>query len=189
MSQGRTVARVVRIAFFLAVCGAIGGCQQWSTYPPIEMPITARMQRPAAEPVPNIIAISIQYAEDRLGVEKGLPINLPEGVPASVYEKVFAHLGGGRPMTQPGERAIHIKEVRTRGMDAQVDMLYPRSDGLYQFATLTLGHYVFEKWQVRSVRKWGVPAVPPVPNYVAPPPPKEKEEKPETPTGDTSENK
>jgi hypothetical protein len=179
MSQGRKLQESFAAPFmlmvkamFMVVVAVGNGCQQFSTYPPVELPVAARLQRPAAEPVPTIIARSVEYVRERFGVAGDLPLNLPEGVPASVYDKVFARLGGGEPMMQPGQRAIHIVQVRTRGMDAQVDLIYPRPDGPHQEVTLTLGHYVFQKWQVRSVRKWGVPVhSPPPPHYVAPPPP------------------
>ena len=88
-----------------------------------------------------------------------------------VYEKVFTHLDGGRPMQIPGERAIHITEVRTRAMHAQVDMMYPTPKGFYQFVTLTLERSVLESWRVKSERKWAMRDVrPPTPNFVPPPP-------------------
>ena len=119
----------------------MGGCQQYATYPPVE--VTARMQRPAAEPVPTIIADAVLYARDNFVGGQALPINLPEEVPATVYEKVFTHLDGGRPMQIPGERAIHITEVRS----------------------------VLESWRVKSERKWAMRDVrPPTPNFVPPPP-------------------
>lgn len=147
----------------------MGGCQQYATYPPVE--VTARMQRPAAEPVPTIIADAVLYARDNFVGGQALPINLPEEVPATVYEKVFTHLDGGRPMQIPGERAIHITEVRTRAMHAQVDMMYPTPKGFYQFVTLTLERSVLESWRVKSERKWAMRDVrPPTPNFVPPPP-------------------
>lgn len=168
MNTGR-IGGILRCGAGFGLLAAIAtGCQQYATYPPVE--ITAKLQRPAAEPVPTIIATSVQYARDNFVASKTLPINLPEGVPPSVYDKVFTHLGGGQPLQSPEEEAIHITQIRTRGMDAQVDMTYPRTDGLYQLVTLTLEHNLMEKWHVISVRKWALRDVEaPKPNYVARP--------------------
>jgi hypothetical protein len=164
----RSSASGLLAAAFLLI-GLASGCQQWSTYPPVEL--TARLQRPAAEPVPTVIAESIRYAREKFLDGRDLPINLPQGVSAAVYDKVFAHLGGGRPMQAAGESAIHITEVRTRAMNAQVDMIYPRADGIHQFVTLTLEHGMFEKWRVVRSKPWVMrDVVPPGPNYVSPPP-------------------
>ena len=180
MSMGR-ISGFSRCAVVLGLLAALtAGCQQYATYPPVE--ITAKLQRPAAEPVPTIIATSVQYARDNFVASKTLPINLPEGVPPSVYDKVFTHLGGGQPLQSPEEEAIHITEIRTRGMDAQVDMTYPRTDGLYQLVTLTLQHSLMQKWHVKSMRKWALRDVEaPKPNYVARPAP------PPTPTQEPTE--
>lgn len=145
-----------------------GGCQQWSTYPPVE--VTSRLQRPAAEPLPTIIADSIKYTREHYTNGQDLPINLPTGMPASVYDKVIAHLGAGQPMQSSGEKAVHITEVRTRGFDAAVDLMYPRSDTLYQPVTLTLQRSVLAGWRVIATRTWQYKdATPPGPNFTAPP--------------------
>jgi hypothetical protein len=100
-----------------------------------------------------------------------------------VYDKVFTHLGGGHPLMSPEEEAIHITQIRTRGMDAQVDMTYPRTDGLYQLVTLTLEHSVMTKWHVKSFRRWALRDVEaPKPNYVAAPVQEKPAEPAATPT-------
>lgn len=162
MTHGRMCPAWTILAF-LTACFA--GCQQWSTYPPVEL--TARLNRPAAEPVPTVIAQAIGYARAQYLNGEEFPINLPKGVPAEVYDKVFEKLGGGRPMERPDEKAIHITEVRTRALNAQVDMIYSRPDGVPQFVTLSLEHGVFEKWRVTSARPWAIRNVEvPEPNYV-----------------------
>jgi hypothetical protein len=147
-----------------------------ATYPAVE--VTGKYQWPSAEPVPRILAVCYDYAQDRFVSSEPLPINLPEGVPADVYEKVFAHLNKEhpsgtsvyRPMIFPDEKAVHFTEVRTRGTHAQVDMIYPTQHGFNQFVTLTLDRSVLEPWKVRSERKWVTRNLKaPTPNYVAPP--------------------
>jgi hypothetical protein len=164
------------LASTIAMCGLhLGGCQQMATYPGVE--VTAKYQRPAAEPVPTIIAVSAKYIRDHYLDGRDLPINLPEGVPSTVYDKVFTHLDGGRPMVFPDEQAIHFTEIRTRTMNAQVDVIFPDSGGFNQFYTLSLEHSVLEKWHVKSERKWAMGAIKtPAPNYVAPEPEQPKEQ-------------
>src|SRR5437773_2216679 len=93
-------------------------------------------------------------------------------MPSSVYDKVIAHLGAGQAMQSAGEKAVHVTEVRTRGFDATVDLMYPRTDALYQPVTLTLQRSVLEGWRVIGTRTWQYKdAKPPAPNLEAPPPP------------------
>src|SRR5262245_20803381 len=79
MNTGRISGILGCAAVGALLAAAVTGCQQYATYPPVE--VTAKLQRPAAEPVPTIIATSIQYARDNFVASKTLPINLPAGVP------------------------------------------------------------------------------------------------------------
>jgi hypothetical protein len=159
------------------VCGfglCLSGCTQWSTYPPIET-TQALSNRPAARPVPAVMAASITYAQQRYLTGEEAAINLPEGTPAEAYEAVLAKLGGGRPMLLPGEPTIHIQEVRTRGFDAQTDLIYQKSNGFYQLVTLTLRGNMMETYRVTSARPWQVRHLAaPGPHYVPPPAPVEQ---------------
>ena len=174
--KGRTLAT---LALLGAALSAAAGCSPWSTYPPVEVSAAQKLTRPTFEPVPTVMATAIRYARSTYLEGREVAINLPRGAPAEAYDKVFAKLdaegGGGRPMTVPGEPALHIVEVRTRAMDAQVDLIYPRADGLNQFVTLTLRREVFEDWRVKSARPWRLRNVElPQPNYVPPPATDEK---------------
>jgi hypothetical protein len=171
-------------ALALVVTAMFGGCQQFATYPGVE--VTSGFQRADAEPVPTILACSARYARDRYMNGEMLPINLPEKTPASVYDKTIAHLTSDknvelvpecRPMIFPEEPAIHFTEIRTRAMHAQVDMIYPTSGGFYQFVTLTLERSVLEPWRVKGERKWLVRKIEvPVPNFEPAPPEEDPKE-------------
>ena len=187
MNYGRSLInrnRVVFASLALLALTALGGCQQFATYPGVE--VTSGFQRADAEPVPTILACSVRYARDRYLDGEMLPINLPEKTPASVYDKTIAHLTGGkteeplpecRPMIFPEERAIHFTEIRTRAMHAQVDMIYPTKDGFYQFVTVTLERTVIHPWRVKGDRKWLVRKIEvPGPNFVPAPPEEEPTE-------------
>jgi hypothetical protein len=157
----------------LALCTlgfCVSGCAQWSTYPPIET-TQALTNRPASRPIPAIMATSYIYVRESYMHGEDAAINLPEGTPAQAYEAVLAKLGGGQPMMRAGEPTIHIQEVRTRGFDAQTDLIYQKSDGFYEMVTLTLRGNLMEKYQVVSAHEWQLPNLAaPSPNYVAPPP-------------------
>lgn len=159
-------------------CGglAFAGCAQWATYPPVETKAARMMTRAeTAEPLPTIMALSIDYVRTEYVAGQDLPVNLPAGTSAEAYNKIFSKVKDGRggttihPMTKPGEPAICITEVRTRAFDAEVDVIYPRADGLNQLATLKLQREVFKEWAVKSARPWQLRNVQlPEPTYVAP---------------------
>lgn len=161
---------------------ALSGCAQWSTYPPVET-TKALTNRPAARPVPAIMAASIKYAQERYLSDSDAAINLPEGTSAQAYDAVFAKLGGGRPMLIANEPTIHIQEVRTRGFDAQADLIFQKSDGFYQMVTLTLRGNMMEQYRVTGARTWQIRNMAaPGPNYVPPPMPTQVAGKSETAT-------
>lgn len=168
----------------IAALGMLGGCQQFATYPGVE--VTSKFQRADAEPVPTILACCVRYARDRYLNGEILPINLPEKTPASVYDKTIAHLTSGkngdalpecRPMIFPDEPAIHFTEIRTRAMHAQVDMIYPTENGFHQFVTLTLERTVMQPWRVKGERKWLVRGVEVPPPHFVPAPEEDPKEK------------
>jgi hypothetical protein len=146
------------------------GCSPWATYPPVESKTAQALTKPTFEPVPTVMAVAIDYARDNYTPGKELPINLPDGADWEVYDKVFTKLAhGGTPMTKRGEPALCIQEVRTRAFEAQVDVVYPRADGLNQLVTLSLEREVFKDWRVKSARPWQIRNVEmPDPHYVGP---------------------
>lgn len=168
MFQGRDTNSLRNLALSVLVAGALGltGCQQYATYPPVE--VTAHMQRPEAEPVPTIIAQTVVYARERYTISADLPLNLPEHMTAATYDRVFAHLQGGQPMQHAAESALHITAVRTRGQHAQVDLVFPATSGFHESCTIELERGLFEEWRVTGARKWAFGRVqPPSPNYGA----------------------
>jgi hypothetical protein len=59
--------------------------------------------------------------------------------------------------------------VRTRAFEAEVDVVYPRADGLNQLVTLELERELFKDWRVKSARPWQLRNVEmPEPTYIAP---------------------
>jgi hypothetical protein len=124
------------------------------------------------EPLPTVMALAIDYARAEYVPGKDYPVNLPAGSGWQSYEKVFEKTqGDDTPMKTVGEAALHITQVRTRAFDAEVDLVYPRGDGLNQLVTMKLNREVFEDWRVISARLWQIRDVEiPDPTYTPPTP-------------------
>jgi hypothetical protein len=154
----------------LAGMGSLAGCSSWSTYPQVETKAARVFSQPTREPVPTIMAAALNYTQREYTVGKELPINLPDGCNWEAYQRVFERVSGEpRPMLKAGEPAIAITEVRTRAWDAEVDLVYPRGDGLNQLVTIDLSRDVTKPWHVKSARLWQIRDVTlPDPTYVAP---------------------
>jgi len=160
---------MLRFLTLLIAMSLLGACSPWSTYPPIEVKTATKLSRETWEPVPTVMAVAVKYAREHFTPDEDLPVNLPEGTPAAVYDKVFLKLGYGRPLLNAGEKAVHIKEVRTRGFNAQVDLIYTKSTGMNQLVTLTLSRTLVESWRVTGSRPWQLRDFQaPPPNYVPP---------------------
>ena len=185
MKHGCWKNRWMMLAAALGFAMVCSGCSPWSTYPEVEVKAATKMTKPTWEPVPSVIAAAVHYARDHFTPNEDLAVNLPESTPAEVYEKVFAKLGYGRPLLNPADRAIHIREVRTRGFDGQVDLVYARADGMNQLVTITLARSVLESWRVTDSRPWQLRNfAAPQPNYVPPPIVEEKTEPTEPAPGE-----
>lgn len=161
---------MLRLAPLLAAASLLTACSPWSTYPPVEVKTATKLTRETWEPVPTVMAAAVRYARDRFTPDEDLPVNLPEGTPSTVYDKVFAKLGYGRPLLNAGEKAVHVTEVRTRGFNAQVDLVYTKPTGMNQLVTLTLTRTLVDPWHVTGSRPWQLrDFTVPAPNYVPPP--------------------
>jgi hypothetical protein len=144
----------------------LGGCTPWATYPAIEGATGAK--NPTMQPIPNLMAEGIwhAYVRDRGGDSRDIVFNLPPDTPAIVYESVQKKLGGGRPMTEPGEPAYHVTEVRIRATEAEVDVIRP-GDGTPQQVTLFFKQDVIKGYQLARTRAWRYPVSTPWPAYPA----------------------
>jgi hypothetical protein len=153
----------LRITLLLLCLTCVMGCSAWATYPPI--PGAMQIGRPELEPVPSIMAEAIRFSNERY-VEMDEPVfNLPEGTPDHVYESVRRRLRGGSVMRDADELAIHVQQVRVRTNQAQVDVLFPRDDGLHQLVTLHMRQKLFQVYEVQSTRLWRIHNDPPPPHF------------------------
>jgi hypothetical protein len=159
---------------------AITGCAPWVTYPPIEG--AAHLGHSEIEPVPSIITESIRFANERFTkMEDEIVFNLPAGATAALYHDVANRLRNARPMTEDDDFAIHIAEVRVRATNAEVDVVYPRADGLYEMVTLTLRQRLLNHYRVLHSRLWRIHVEAPTANYVPPTPRPIRQPTPEEP--------
>lgn len=153
---------------FLCIAVFLGACTPRITVPSPQG--TVSMGTIATEPVPTVMAKSIQFANEWYGTDQQPVINLPRGTPPEVYAVVIRRMGEGVPMTDASQKAFHIEAVRISGTTAEVDMIHPGTIGEYQSVTIYLDDAMFRGWQVNNSRPWRFRVTPPQPNYVAPQP-------------------
>ncbi len=150
----------------IAALVPLAGCAPFATYPPDEGALLRSIPR---EPVPGLMAEAIRYTHENYGGASGddFAVNLPQGTPDRVYDRVLERLGSAHAMDDPGESAYHVTKVRVRGMKATVDVFYPTADGTYQLATLQFVKPTpFEDYEHRSTRLWHTGDQPPPPRHV-----------------------
>ncbi len=156
----------MRTALFSVLAGlAACGCAPFATYPPDEGSLTE--SRSDLEPVPTVMAKAINHAhQENGGSGDNFAYNLPPGTRPDVYALVEERLGGaGHPQASVDELAYHVSKVRIRGRWAMVDVFYPKADGSYQFATVTLLGDVWVGYHVENTRLWETGDEPPSPSY------------------------
>jgi hypothetical protein len=159
----------------VVISASLSACAPWATYPPVESKAFQSMSRETFEPVPTVMVVALQYGREHYANDQEVAINLPEDTPAAAYDKVIKKLGWGRPLMLPTDDALHIIEVRTRGFNGEVDMIYQRSDGLHQMVTISMSRTVVNRYKVTGTRVWQLRDLKaPQPTYVPPPPKPEK---------------
>lgn len=146
----------------------LSACTPWAAYPELEGGY--EFHNPLLEPMPSLMAESIRWTHANHGSgHDDFVINLPAGTPLSLYDSMRRRVGGAGPMTSTEQWAYHIFQVKARGGQGQVDILYPKDEpGSYEFATLFLNHDIPGGWRVEDQRIWRVPFDVPQPNYAAP---------------------
>lgn len=144
----------MRFLFILLVCAS---CTPIATYPPIENKAVENYSKNVNEPVITILATAFEYAFDHFGGMDPIVFNLPKGMSATAYARVSEKLNGALPMTEAGQPAYHVVELRVRGFHADVDMFFPSASGTYEMATIHLEASLIDKWHVTRDRVWLVP--------------------------------
>ena len=141
---------------YLFIACAIMGCSPIATFPPIETEAATKFADATRKPVPRIMAVVIEYAHDNYGWMDNIVFNLPEGVGYEAYALVNEKLGGAKPMTNDGQLAYHIVQLRVRGFNAEADVVFPTKSGMFQEVTIRLHTDPFGT-KVTSDRVWAIP--------------------------------
>lgn len=149
---------------FAATMATAGGCTVYATHPRLDG--SGQLTSAAVYPIPEIMAEAIRYAHDRDGSVSNIVINLPSDTPPNVYDDVIDRLGAGRPMLVGNEPAYHVESVRVRGFDAEADVIYPKTDGHYDFLTISFHRGIVAKYDVTGTRVWRVRVEPPEPRFM-----------------------
>jgi hypothetical protein len=157
-----------RMTRLVLIAGAIvgawaAGCAPYATHPRLEgsMQVTG----PRVYPVPELMAQAIRFAHDHYCRGQEYVINLPWDMTPEVYRDVIGILGSGRPMREPGEAAFHVQAVRVRGVEAEVDLIYPQSGGHHEMVTIYMKRGIIARYDVQDTRLWRVRISPPEPRY------------------------
>ncbi len=175
--------RAILLICLLAVVACMAaGCAPMRTYPPVEG--AQEFPWPGAEPIPTMSRRAIRHERLRTNDDGPYYVNLPPGTPPEVYEKLFDLLRDTEPMMQEDDPTYHIVQVRARGLQGEVDLVYSAPDVQPRFVTLTMRRDAMD-WRVTNRRVWRINVDVPAPNYgreiEEPPPPPQAPEAPENP--------
>lgn len=160
------MSRAIVLIFLAAVLAALplaaSGCAPMRTYPPVEG--AREFPWPGAEPIPTMARRAIRYERLRTSDDGPLYVNLPPDTPVVVYDKLFALLRDAEPMLQEDDPTYHIIQVRARGIQGEVDLVYSHPDQEPRFVTLSMKRD-FMDWRVEDRRVWRIDVDVPAPNY------------------------
>ncbi len=149
----------------IALLALMASCAPYNTYPRVEH--IGSKHDIGHEPMSTLVVESLRYADESYGLDEELIINLPEGTPAEIYEVFIERIGRGRPMIDASESALTIKEIRTRGLKGEVDVIYPTGQGKYALATIFFDRGLLNDYAVVNARRWRIPTAQPKPSYPA----------------------
>jgi hypothetical protein len=169
--QSNTVLRSTILFASLLMVVIVGGCTPYSTYPPVAK---AEVQVPWMYPMPQVMAKALRTTFDKtsppLEAESGRPMlvyALPEGISERVWRQVGIDTGseGAREWNEAdldaGTPIWSIEQVRIRNKRAEVDVIFPVSEG-YERATVILEALPLAPYQVKFFQRWRVAVDTPV---------------------------
>lgn len=146
------------VACFVAVC--IGtGCATYVNIPP--QPGDVARHDPNDLSIVQAMGEALNAAVVDQPIQGRYAIVLPEGVSADSYKVVAARLGEAAvwpgDVERPDIPLVEVKEVRIRGLSAQVDIVRPTSPTVGapgQVVTVYLQQNPVTGWHVEQVRIW-----------------------------------
>jgi hypothetical protein len=135
---------------------ALSACAATATYPPTAGKATVTGNTP---PLPQVMASSLRYAQQRGNPNAVMVYNLPPDTLSTAWDDVGRRLGdGSRPMKESDKDAFTVKQVRLNGGKAEVDIVYPSPEGVYQIMTVHLEGAFGADYRPMFVQKWLIPA-------------------------------
>jgi hypothetical protein len=134
----------------------LAGCAATATYPPTAGRATVTGNTP---PLPQVMASSLRYAQQRGNPNMPIVFNLPPMTLQSAWDDVGKRLGDGcRPMAADDKDAFTVRQVRVNGGKAEVDIVYPSPEGVFQIMTVHLEGGFGSDYRPMFVQRWLVPA-------------------------------
>ena len=135
---------------------ALSACASTATYPPTAGRATVTGNTP---PLPQVMASALRYAQQRGNPNMAMVFNLPPETLQSAWNDVGNRLGdGARAMKEGDKEAFTVKQVRLNGGKAEVDVVYPSPEGVYQIMTVHLEGAFGADYRPMFVQKWLIPA-------------------------------
>ncbi len=147
------MTRTLLLASALLVLAA---CASTATYPPTSGRASVTGNTP---PLPQLMASSLRYAQQRGNPNAPMVFNLPPETLGTAWDDVGRRLGdGARPMTANDKDAFTVQQVRLNGGQAEVDIVYPSPEGVYQILTVYLEGALGADYRPMYVQRWLIPA-------------------------------
>jgi len=135
---------------------ALSACASTATYPPTAGRATVTGNTP---PLPQVMASALRYAQQRGNPNMPLVFNLPPETLQTAWDDVGRRLGdGATPMKEGDKEAFTVRQVRLNGGKAEVDVVYPSPEGVYQIMTVHLEGAFGADYRPMFVQKWLIPS-------------------------------
>jgi hypothetical protein len=132
------------------------GCATTATYPPTAGSGGVTATQP---PLPQIMASALRYAQQRGNPNAALVFNLPPRSLQAAWDDIGKRLGdGARPMREGDKEAFTVRQVRLNGSQAEVDIVYPSPEGVYQLMTVHLEGAFGVDFRPMFTQRWLIPS-------------------------------
>jgi hypothetical protein len=134
----------------------LSACATMATYPPTAGSGGVTATQP---PLPQIMASALRYAQQRGNPNAPLVFNLPPRTLQAAWDDVAKRLGdGARPMTEGDREAFTVRQLRLNGSQAEVDVVYPSPEGVYQVMTVHLEGAFGVDYRPMYTQRWLIPS-------------------------------
>ena len=134
----------------------LGACATMATYPPTAGSGGVTATQP---PLPQIMASALRYAQQRGNPNAPLVFNLPPRTLQAAWDDVAKRLGdGARAMTEGDKEAFTVRQLRLNGGQAEVDIVYPSPEGVFQIMTVHLEGAFGVDYRPMYTQRWLIPS-------------------------------